>query len=182
MHISRSGAAAAALAGLFLAGAWGGTARGDDAQPKVQRPILKPIGLPSTVLQVSFKMGDLGPKWSSALDIDGKEMLEFQWKTAEAGAAKGRWDIVDKDGKVVQTGKLDKAPPSGQYRLFFIDFATVPLKDQVRVRVQPLSASDTETGLPSPPVTIKKAGPQAPIHFTDRGLDVPITPMLEQVR
>src|SRR5205814_4950513 len=120
--------------------------------------------------------------WSTSLPIDGTAALMFRWKTNEAGASKGRWTITDSGGKAIATGNLSTAAPAGLYATFDINFATIPMGAECWVRVQALSAANAELGDPSLPVHLTRRGKQADVAFTDRGLNVAITPMLESVR
>ena len=79
--------------------------------------------LPTTFLQGSLDLGDLGFNFQTEINIEGTERLIFQWKTNEEAAVSGQYAVMDENGVVLLVGDPLPSPPLGEYRLFFIEFA-----------------------------------------------------------
>jgi hypothetical protein len=130
--------------------------------------------LPSTYLEGSLDLGDLGYDWRAEINIEGTEKLVFRWKTNEHDAVFGRYAVTDEDGAVLQVADLATAPPPGEYRIFFIQCANLIPKDSYKVRVQALSRTKEMLGDPSSPVIVNRVCPGPVTQFTDSGLNLPI--------
>lgn len=137
--------------------------------------------LPSTFLQGSLDLGDLGFNWQTKINIEGTERLVFQWKTNEA-AEFGQYTVTDDHGEVMLVGDLLPSPPSGEYRLFFIDFSSLLPRERYEVRMQAMAGSQDPLGDPSLPVIVQIVCPGPVTQFIDSGLALPIDDQLDAIR
>jgi CubicO group peptidase (beta-lactamase class C family) len=154
---------------------------GDPASPKVQLQTSKTVkmGLKST-LEVTAASGDL-ERWETAVLIDTRRKVFFQWSTGKGSYDGAMWQVGDKGSDVpMASGQVGAGPfAAGKQYRFVIAFKTllpvIPPSQPRQMWVRVVPQSNGQALVASSAVEVGYARPratpgQAPVFAFDHGL------------
>lgn len=169
----------ATLASLVVAGALTVPGPAQSALPRASPSMSQgtsPLqtALSKTRVEIQTGTGEF-ESYAPMIGVDAPIPLTFRWRTSEAGATGGEWEVTTTPSggtpAVVATGKLTGAPAPGHVALFtlpastFLASAPPATEKTYSLRVRATGASGQPLGVASPAVTISQGPPAAPIHF-----------------